>query len=377
MKVATIISPDLLDERFTVRRYFVGRHQELSDLSKAFQAGKQSVQIRGDPGMGKTALALMFTVQNKNMFPGGVFETHAYGAESVEHLLTRTISSAPKHPALLLIDNADSLDKQDLHRLRRRLKEMPQLRVILTTRRKLPKVSDDENVVSLGPLTEKEVRQLLRAHLSGVAPENARRLYELLQGSPALTDFAGVSLREKITTWNDLFQKLHEFEYPGIVGPDGRPLKKESAQQKKIIVDVTETNEALLRILKSDPSMMRTLSPRKFEEIIAELLTKQGYDVTITPVSRDGGFDMYAAKKEGLGRFLYLVECKRYIPPHNVGVDVVRALYGVLQNRKATAGVIVTSSLFTKGAREFSKENFYQLQLHDYIGIQDWLNKYV
>ncbi|MBL8170632.1 MAG: restriction endonuclease [Acidobacteria bacterium] len=129
-------------------------------------------------------------------------------------------------------------------------------------------------------------------------------------------------------------------------------------------------------MLKRDPELTRKLPPRKFEEIVAEILDKQGYEVELTPTVGDGGFDIYAAKKEGIGKFLYLVECKRYVPPNKVGVEIVRSLYGVVQTKKATAGAIVTTSFFTSGAEAFQRESQYQMSLHDYIALQKWINDF-
>ncbi|WP_283258622.1 restriction endonuclease [Bradyrhizobium japonicum] len=107
--------------------------------------------------------------------------------------------------------------------------------------------------------------------------------------------------------------------------------------------------------------------------IAREILAKMGYEITLPPEKRDGGFDIYAARKEGLGQFLYLVECKRYAPTHKVGVEIVRSLHGVLQVERATAGAIVTTSFFTSGAREYQQRIEHQMQLHDYITLQTWI----
>jgi restriction system protein len=110
-----------------------------------------------------------------------------------------------------------------------------------------------------------------------------------------------------------------------------------------------------------------------FEEVVADLLSRQGYEVTVTPASRDGGKDIYAAKKDIVGSFLYIVECKKYSPDDRVGVGLIRQLYGVVQAEKATAGIMATTSFFTKGAQEFQSRVAYQISLQDYFGIQKWL----
>lgn len=92
------------------------------------------------------------------------------------------------------------------------------------------------------------------------------------------------------------------------------------------MVDVSSTNSEIVKRLKNDPSLAWTLPSGRFEEIVAEILNLQGYDVTLTRASKDEGFYIYAARKEGLGQFLYLVECKRFVPPNKVGVEVAHCM---------------------------------------------------
>ena len=82
---------------------------------------------------------------------------------------------------------------------------------------------------------------------------------------------------------------------------------------------------------------------------------------------------MYAARKDRVGEFLFLVECKRYAPHHRVGVEIVRGLYGVVEMHKAHAGIVVTTSHFTKGAQEFQRSVGYRMFLRDYLHLQQWL----
>lgn len=167
--------------------------------------------------------------------------------------------------------------------------------------------------------------------------------------------------------------QIRDFRYPGILGPDGLPMTQETLRASRIITDVISANEAILTMVQNDPSSVYGLSPRQFEELVAELLHQQGYEVALTPPSRDGGFDMYAARKDGLGEFMYLVECKRYSQERPVGVDIVRALYGVVEKQEASAGVLVTTSRFTKGAAEFQRSVRHRLSLRDYLDLQEWL----
>jgi len=176
-----------------------------------------------------------------------------------------------------------------------------------------------------------------------------------------------------IESWNELLRFFRYLPTTGLVGPDGQPLGRNTQEFTKIIVDVSQTNEQIMKMLAKDPEIFWQLPARKFEEIVAEMLEKKGYSVSLTQFARDGGVDIFAAKKDGLGQYLYLVECKRYVPPNKVGVEIVRSLYGVLQAKKATACAIVTSSYFTNGAKEFQREQQHQVALHDYLVLQQWI----
>ncbi len=103
-----------------------------------------------------------------------------------------------------------------------------------------------------------------------------------------------------------------------------------------IQIDVSEVNDELLKMLKNNPNYLYLLPAYKFEEVIAEILTRKGYEVTLTQPTHDGGKDIYAASKNDFGSFLYIVECKKYKPTHKVGINVLRNLYGVLSKERAT-----------------------------------------
>jgi hypothetical protein len=135
-------------------------------------------------------------------------------------------------------------------------------------------------------------------------------------------------------------------------------------------------NEELVKFLAAHPEYLRTLDPRRFEELVAELFRDFGYDVVLTPKSKDGGLDIRVMRKESVGTLLYLIECKRYAQEKPVGVDIVRGLYGVATSERASGGLIVTTSHFTRGAKEFADKNRYQLSLRDYKDLLNWLKEY-
>jgi len=131
-----------------------------------------------------------------------------------------------------------------------------------------------------------------------------------------------------------------------------------------------------LNELAQHPEKMQDLTPRKFEELVAVLFSAKGYDVELTPATRDGGFDMRAFHRNAVGTFLTLIECKRCGPKRPVSVDVVRGLYGVTEDEGATTGLIVTTSSFTRDAKSFQDRNKYRIQLADHAALQAWLREH-
>ena len=118
------------------------------------------------------------------------------------------------------------------------------------------------------------------------------------------------------------------------------------------------------------------MSPRQFEEIIADLLSSMGYDVELTKQTRDGGKDILAYMNTDLGRFLCLVGAKRHRHDRPVGIALVRNLYGTLKDHEATSAMLVTTSYFSDDAKEFQERHKFHFALRDYADVVAWIQKY-
>lgn len=129
--------------------------------------------------------------------------------------------------------------------------------------------------------------------------------------------------------------------------------------------------------LAKNPEKLRDIEPLRFERIIAELLAGKGYDVQLTPPSRDGGYDIMALRKDPLGiETTTLVECKRYKPDNKVPISVIRGLYGVKSYLGVSNALLVTTSTYTSESRKFV-ESKYDIQLFDFDDIKGWLRNYI
>jgi restriction system protein len=275
---------------------------------------------------------------------------------------------------LLIVNEVESRPPGEIARelevVRRR---HPNARVVLTSRA-APLGGGTDLQLALSGLSQAEFHELLRRRLAYAGSEQlADELYSSLEGHPLAARLATDLIRAGGLTPRELLERLRAFSWPGVVGPQGETIPEETPEHRHVVSDVVTVNDEFLRKLHANPHLLHELSPRGIEELVAELLGRLDYEVTLTPASKDGGKDIYAAKKDHLGTFLFIVECKKYAPDHPVGVGLVRQLNGVVQAEQATAGILATTSFFTKGAKEFQRLVSYQISLKDYLGIQDWL----
>lgn len=90
------------------------------------------------------------------------------------------------------------------------------------------------------------------------------------------------------------------------------------------------------------------LTPRQFEELIAKLLQKMGYQAELTSEKADYGADIIAEKNNEI----IVVEVKKWKEEHHVGAKDVRSLIGSMPYFGATRAIFITTSDFTEQARE-------------------------
>lgn len=142
-----------------------------------------------------------------------------------------------------------------------------------------------------------------------------------------------------------------------------------------------ESVRELVFTIKSSPHLLQNLSSRQFEEVVAELFRAKGFLVDLTKRTRDGGKDIIAVHTDGLGiQSKYFIECKHYSESNKVGVEVVRALYGVMNAKDGpNKTILATTSTFTTGAKGFVEDEAaskWDITLADYDEIVRWLNDY-
>ncbi len=98
------------------------------------------------------------------------------------------------------------------------------------------------------------------------------------------------------------------------------------------------------------------LTPAQFEEAVAHLLRRLGYrSVERTGKSGDLAADIQCTDRAG--RHI-VVQCKRYAPANRVGSPDMQTFIGMANvHHKAELGIFVTTSGFTKPARDLASEH--------------------
>lgn len=121
----------------------------------------------------------------------------------------------------------------------------------------------------------------------------------------------------------------------------------------------------------NDKRFVYQLTPREFEEVVEEVFKRQGFQTHLIPQTRDGGKDIIATKSI-LGRLvMFSIECKRYNEMNKIGVDIVRALYGVQTAEMANKAIIVMSSYFTQRFAEQQKTLIDLFDIDDLIRLME------
>lgn len=133
------------------------------------------------------------------------------------------------------------------------------------------------------------------------------------------------------------------------------------------------------RTILAHPEDLQKCHPRFFEELVADLLTADGWDVELVTRNNAPGPDIIAVSKKIINDFpmKLIVECKRHSHLHPVDINVVRkVMYWVNEEYRATMGMIATTSRFTNAAIEQAQNHSWRLAMKDQNAIISWLRKH-
>ncbi|MDC7996895.1 restriction endonuclease [Gilvibacter sediminis] len=341
------------------------------------------IHVYGERGCGKTSLVASALDQLAEISTLGIQRQncHVLNSRIISSTNTRIVDDSwlkyaleQKQQQLFVIDNTSINSEYIINSYIR-----PYYKVPKEKRPKLITIGDDifvpdntrPQLIYVQGLTKPQATILATIALGDV--DTVETFFE--EFNSALTTYPGsvyynpLLLKEYLK----VLQNPSEFLMPTL-----EPFKKEESSiylppKPELITKIEVVNTDLLDRVKRYPELIHEIGHRKFEELSLELMAKQGFDVVGTKATRDGGKDMYIVQNSLFGEFVYYVECKNFSADRPVGVRYVRELYGTVQADRATAGLLITSSYFSKEAKEFREQIRTQMGLLDYRGMQKLL----
>jgi restriction system protein len=294
--------------------------------------------------------------------------------------LARDLESIEQDTALVILDDADVAPLADPPSVVNALSRLPQTTLLMTALEDgldrswdpIAGPTTDTTRVPLRGLTNEEGRILLTQ--AGAIDGPHRDLAGTAEYDGALGQAMGnPRLLLEWAYWHR--DERPNSEIATILGPDGQPIPRGDERLGQVEVAASGINDALIAELARRPQLMYELSPRQFEELVAELYERSGFEVELTRASKDGGVDIYAFQRAPFGSFLTIVDCKRHRADRPVQIGLIRQLYGTVMATDASVGVIATTSYFTKGAKTFQAERKHRLGLQDFVSLKDLLKR--
>lgn len=169
---------------------------------------------------------------------------------------------------------------------------------------------------------------------------------------------SGVSIDLKYLDRYPAFREFHTIN-PSEAKPQGNPTPQEEEEKTPTEI-MTEAFDKVNASLASDlMDMVMGLEPTEFETLVVKLLLKMGYGYGIedagkvTRATGDGGIDGII-KEDQLGFNNIYIQAKKWSADHKVSRPEVQKFAGALQGEKATKGLFITTTEFTKDAQDFA-----------------------
>lgn len=174
---------------------------------------------------------------------------------------------------------------------------------------------------------------------------------ELLKTNPQTVNIKTLMNYEEFVKWRKRESKIEEINKTS----DENQINAEPTPEEAIEVNAKRINDLLADDLLNK---VKEMKPYLFERMVLELLLKMGYGGAIKEAGSvtggpgDEGIDGII-KEDKLGLDVIYLQAKKWDGP--VGRPEIQKFAGTLLGKKATKGVFITTSSFTKEAEEYAK----------------------
>ena len=155
---------------------------------------------------------------------------------------------------------------------------------------------------------------------------------------------------------------------------DGQTETPEEAIQTAEGAILTSLREQLL-------TRISELSPAFFERLVIDLIVAMGYGGSRQIVAQrlgksgDEGIDG-VVNEDPLGLDMVYIQAKRYAPENTIGRERIQQFAGALVGQAATKGVFVTTSSFSKQAKEYAQKVPQRIILLDGMELARLMTQY-
>jgi restriction system protein len=355
---------------------FIGRGVELEWLATELHGRETSypdvpIVVLGEPGIGKSALVAEFVDRPSRKERVIWIQCSDSKKNEAAFQIVMRRALAERRQAVAVLDGADEVSEEQFRETFFGVMNFKAISaVIITSRRELH--LGGERGLRIEGLRESDARLLVEKGISNslITDVSMQQILGVVKGHPLA-----------ISLINKMARSMDQEQLRRVLDGHLYDLNDTDAAEKNQLIEIAKpvivsANEAMIAELKRHPSDIFKLTSRQYEELIAELISDMGYEVTLTKATRDGGKDILASIKTEVGEFLCLVEAKHYRQDRKVGVSLVRALYGTLCDYQANSAMLVTTSSYSHDALSLQQKHKYHLSLRDYTDVAAWIQRY-
>lgn len=354
---------------------FVGRVRELEWLDERLGRRRrsygESMSLVGEAGIGKTAILAEYLLRRSDQLTPYWFSCAEWATERPNYRQIFDEKRLHRRGAIVVFDGADALPQRTLLELYRGAVNWKIIEHVVITSRNEVELRGDESL-NVSRMAELDVEALLKRKLSmsDLDETAALRLVGAVNGHPQALSIVAAMANSMSA------EQLRRVLAGSLYDINDLPPEKRRDFARTAKPAIISVNDDIIMRLKKEPKDVYKLTPRQYEELIADLLRDMGHEVTVTKETRDGGKDLLASMKTDVGEILCLVDAKRYREDRKIGVSMVRTLYGTLADYQATSAMLVTTSSYSRDARAMQDKHKYQLSLRDYTDVASWIQKY-
>jgi len=138
---------------------------------------------------------------------------------------------------------------------------------------------------------------------------------------------------------------------------------------------ITLPFKSIIEKLKNET--LDNLHWREFEELISELLEKEGWNIKLLGGTKDGGADIIGTKEdEHIGLIKCVWQAKKYAKENKVKLPAIRELADVRNEFSASKAILVTTSFLTRGAKDRIQRDQHILAKKERNEVECWISKF-